>query len=247
MLIRPKHSRPSPIDKSVPVNATLAIVLAIAIIIPGCAARSRVPDAATGSIRVSVRFVSVSGDAISVRPADATAMLGVIPGAIFGAPHYSLQTERLGEVSTLPVNFSELRTVLNQQSAMIAADATAAGWKIDPGDTRFARVATTISHEGTRAGQLMIGFVDSISKKNLLLVFFDRPCRLTGTVVVHSRDGATTTFAVDVTVDKAGLYWLEMTGDGAGHNVIVNARVPPSPLFVVAPIENLKQRLIQIR
>jgi hypothetical protein len=249
MLIRPNLSRSSPIDRNVPVNATLAIVLAIEIIMAGCTTRSPVPDAATGSINVPVRFVSVSGDEISVndRPANATAMFGVIPGAIFGAPNYSLQTERLGKISTLPVNLSELRTVLNQQSATITADASAAGWKIDPADTRFARVATTISHEGTRTGPLMIGFVDSTTKKNLLLIFFDRPCRLTGTVVIRARDGATTTFAVDVTVNKTGLNWLEMASDGAGHDVIVNARVPPSPLFVVAPLENLKQRLIQIR
>jgi hypothetical protein len=41
---------------------------------------------------VSITFVDVSGKAISAndRPINATVMLGVIPGGVFGAPHYSL-------------------------------------------------------------------------------------------------------------------------------------------------------------
>lgn len=115
-----------------------------------------------------------------------------------------------------------------EQSATLTDDAATAGWRIDPGDTRLARVATTIAHEGTPG--LMVGFADSDSKSNLLLVFFDRPCRLTGTVLVHAREGQTTTFAIDVIVEKAGLNWLNMTGDLQGHDVITNTQEPPNPL-----------------
>jgi hypothetical protein len=230
-----------------PIKATSSIVLAVALMMTGCTTPKRVPNVATKSITVPISFVDVSGNAISAkdRPVNATAMLGVIPGGVFGAPHYSLQTERLGKILTLPINLSDLRAALNDQSATLTDDAETAGWRIDPADTRFARVATTITHEGTSG--LMVGFVDSASKSNLLLVFFDRPCRLTGTVVVHAREGQTTTFMIDVIVEKAGLNWLKMTGDSQGHDVITNTQVPANPLFVVAPVENLKQRLIQIR
>jgi hypothetical protein len=230
-----------------PIKASLSIVLAVALVMAGCTTPKRVPILAKQSIDVPIRFVDVSGYAISAkdRPVNATAMLGVIPGGVFGAPHYPLQTERLGKILTLPINLSDLLVTLNEQSATLTNDAETAGWRIDPTETRFARVATTISHEGTSS--LMIGFVDSASKSNLLLVFFDRPCRLTGTVLVHPREGQTTTFVVDVTVEQAGLNWLKMTGNSQGHDLITNTQVPSKPLFVVAPVENLKQRLIQIR
>jgi hypothetical protein len=246
VLTRPQFAQRRPYNGSIPVDAILSIGLAMALIMTGCTMAERAPDAATKSINVPIRFVDVSGDAIPVndRPGNSTATLGVIPGAIFGAPLYPLQTEKLGKILALPINLNELRVVLNQQSTTITADAATAGWKIDPADTRFARVSTTITNEGTRP--LMIGFVDSVTKNGLLLVFFDRPCRLTGTVLFHARNGEITTFAIDVTVDKAGLNWLKMTDDSDnGHDILTNTRVPSNPLFVVAPVENLKHRLIQ--
>jgi hypothetical protein len=63
----------------------------------------------------------------------------------------------------------------------------------------------------------------------------------------HPREGQTTTFVIDVTVEQVGLNWLKMTGDSQGHDLITNTQVPSNPLFVVAPVENLKQRSIQIR
>lgn len=228
------------------IKVSWSIVLAVTILMAGCAAPKREPNVATKS-SVPIRFVDVSGNAISAkdRPVNATAMLGAIPGGVFGAPHYSLQTERLGKILTLPISLSDLRVALNEQSATLTNDAETAGWRIDPTDTRIARVATTISHEGT--SNLMVGFVDSASKSNLLLVFFDRPCRLTGTVLVHPREGQATTFVIDVTVGQAGLNWLKMTGDSQGQDLITNTQAPSNPLFVIAPVENLKQRLIQIR
>jgi hypothetical protein len=213
----------------------------------GCTTPKRAPNLATNSIAVPIRFVDVGGNAISARdrPMNATAMLGVIPGGVFGAPDYSLQTERLGKIPALPINLSDLQVALNEQSSTLTKDAETAGWKIDPADTRLARVATTITHEGTSG--LMVGFVDSASKGNLLLVFFDRPCRVTGTVLVQPREDQTTTFVIDVDIEQAGLNWLKITGDSQGHDVITNTQAPLTPLFVVAPVENLKQRLIQIR
>jgi hypothetical protein len=218
-------------------------VFAVALMMTGCTT----PNVATKSIVVPIRFVDVSGDAIStkVRPVNATAILGAIPGGVFGVPHYSLQTNRVGKILTLPINLSDLQITLNEQSATLTDDAETAGWRIDPTDTRFARVATTITHEGSSG--LAIGFVDSASKSTLLLVFFDRPCRLTGTVLGQPREGQRTSYVIDVIVEQPGLNWLNMTGDSQGHDVITNAQEPSNPLFVVAPVENLKQGLFQIR
>jgi hypothetical protein len=160
---------------------------------------------------------------------------------VSGLPDYSVQTQELGNTLTLSVDFSELRKVFNTRSTTITDDATKTGLKIDPVDTRFARVATSLGFENM-AEPLGFGFVDALSKRPLTLVFFDRPCRLFGVV----KEGETT-IVFDVVVHGAGLTWIEMTGDGVGHVSMINAPVRPAPILVGAPIPLFMESFRQMR
>jgi hypothetical protein len=201
----------------------------------GCSVPRRASNAASEVIDVPVRFVGVSGDAISEdeKPDKWAAVLGVVPGGIFGMGRYPRPSEdAYGNASTVPVNLSQLRILLDQQSAMMSA-AAAAGWKIEPAETRVARLATTISNVGTDKGPLLVGFRDSVSKKLLVLVFFDRPCRLTGTAEYHALSGEIIKNTIDVTVKKAGLNWLEVREEGTNTHITNAAAVASSNLLFV--------------
>lgn len=101
----------------------------------------------------------------------------------------------------------------------------AGGLRIEPNDTRFGRVATTIGLSET-LGTLKVGFRDHVASKYVLvLVFFDRPCRLTGTL--RASNGQI--WSANVAIEKAGLAWLKM---GDGH--VTAAAVPSHFMFVIS-------------
>ena len=55
------------------------------------------------------------------------------------------------------------------------------------------------------------GLAESSTKKVLTLVYFDRPCRLSGAVIAHPSSGGIRTDDYDVIIQKAGLHMLETT------------------------------------
>ncbi len=228
-------------------NAVAATLLALAILMNGCATATRHADAGLGSITIPVQFVDANGDAGSEkdRPANGIAWFGAIPGAFFGTVRPPFEPNPIGTRRAFAVNLDELQAVYGRTSATMTADAVAHGFKIIPAETRFSRVATSFSYEGSRRSGLQIRFVDSDSKNTLELVFFDRPCRLTGTI--RSPGDTAIQQMVDVTIDKAGLSWLELSRNSADeHDVFRRAPDSPHPIFVVGPTqlkpESLQQR-----
>ena len=216
------------IYKHASLNCAVITVLTLAIWATGCSTAKLLPAAGTGSVIVPLRFVDVSGNDIlpNDRPAKSTALFAPISGAIFGKVHGPIQPIATGILPIVSINLDvvsidlgKFRASYGQQSATITADALASGWKIAPADTRFARVGVSIDYEGPRRDLRQTRFVDSSSKNILLLVFFDRPCRLTGTVLPSARDA--TKYIVDVIIDKAGLNWLEFSTNGAPNYVVI--------------------------
>ena len=220
------------------VGALQIIMLVVATITSGCISPRRASNVAPEVIDVPVRFIGVSGSAMpeDERPDKWVAVLGVVPGGIFGAARFRPPPEEAyGNASTVPINLSEIQIGLSRQSATISS-AAAAGWKIEPAETRFTRLATTIVSSDTDRGPFLIGFRDSVSKKSLVLVFFDRPCRLTGTAENQGPSGEIVENRIDVTVKKAGLNWLEATEKGTTTYITNATAVAPSKLiFVVEP------------
>jgi hypothetical protein len=169
----------SPPTDNVAATALVVMIAIIATTIFGCTTPTHNLGSATGSPNVPVSFVDARGDEIPAadRPDRWAAMLGAVPGAIFGDPHYPpKRTEGLGNTATVPIYLSILRAQLDQQAATLSVAAEKAGWRIDPGDTRLARLTTTITTDKSR--RFGVGFMDSVSKNRLLLVFFDRPAVL---------------------------------------------------------------------
>lgn len=193
---------------------------------------SRLPPN-NNSIPVAVKFVNASGNAISVydRPEDASLLLGAIAGAISGNPKRPLQTVRIAKRPTIEIDLGSLAAAIEPQAATITATAAAAGLQVAPADTKIARVSTLLEWKGTPGSQLYIAFVDSDDSAFVTLVFFDRPCRLVGSV----KDGKSTT-VYDVTIEKAGLIWLIHTPkDTTGSSVVHAAPATIRPTLLIRP------------
>jgi hypothetical protein len=99
--------------------------------------------------------------------------------------------------------------------------AVSVGLTITPSDARLLRIATSLLSEEPQWHSASTNLADSLTKKTLVLVYFDRPCRLSGAVIAHPSSGGTRTDDYDVIIEKAGLNWLETTKVGADSHLEV--------------------------
>jgi hypothetical protein len=122
---------------------------------------------------------------------------------------------------------------MSQHSAALAATpGVTSTLTVDPVDTHFARVAHQMNYQSAPRVPGASRIVDSGSKENLYLVYFDRPCHLTGNVSYGGAEPGSRDF--DVTIEKAGLNWLAATKKGPGdYSIIRHAPSPVRPVFVI--------------
>jgi len=216
------------------VNCGIVVVSLVAML-AACTAPSRLP-AGSDSISVAVRFVNSAGDPILAddRPVDASLLLGAIAGEIAGSQNRTLQTVRIAELPTIEINLRSLSSAIGQQAATLTSSGVAAGLQVTPADTKFTRVSTFLKWRKWRGRHsLQIGFADpDDDSSTLTLVYFDRPCRLTGTVERLYR-GEKETFVYDVTIEKAGLSWLITIPKGSTESVVRVAPALMRPILLI--------------
>src|SRR5579862_3656320 len=109
-------------------------------------------------------------------------VLGAIRGSFSGTPGQSLQTVPIGQEKSIRWNIDELSTEVKRQVAQLN-HATSPSLQVSPQETQFARVATWVSFKTKHPVTLGVGFIDSETGETLTLMYFDQPCRLTGTSV----------------------------------------------------------------
>ena len=203
--------------------AVLSFALAVAL--AGCSA-PRHSDNNPGVIVLQIRLIDAEGNSMVVdTPVYGIAQLGSIPGTVFGSPQPPFTNVAFGPHLSLEVDFKRLQAI-GAQSTTMTSQGTAFGWKIVPADTRFSRVSTTIGFQGSTGNVSRVGFEDAVSKNVLLLVFFDRPCHLTGTIVTPPRAGEVSKHVFDVTIDRPGFHWLVVEGDQAHDSAVVHHAKP---------------------
>jgi hypothetical protein len=163
-----------------------------------------------------------------------TAVLGSIPGTIFGNPQAPFISVRVDADQSLSVDSGRLRD-LSEQATTLSDIGGAIGGKIVPADTRFNRVATDFEYLGSPTAAHRIGFFDLAVNDILLLVFFDRPCHITGTANLPPRpEGEITRYIFDVTIDQAGFNWLAMHNDKVhGSAIVRHAAASVRPVYMV--------------
>jgi hypothetical protein len=244
------NHRLGPIARSSVVTFFAAITALLAVSISSGAPPKLPLQAATDSISIEPRFVDAKGDPVAIedRPGDVSLALGAIAGSIGGIPDRTLQVVRISKLSAIEINLGTFEAAVGQQAVTMTAAAAASGLRIDPVDTRFARASTLLNHSGALRGPLVVEFADKDSKNVLILMYFDRPCHLTGTkeIADRTRGGEKPTLVYDVIVEKPGLSWLVRTAEGASGFRMHAADEPVRPILVVAPVQNMRHGAVQI-
>jgi len=176
----------------------------------GCTATPCLSNVDAGLVTVSIEFEDYSGQPTDKGPRDSKLELGAISGEIYGSAQAELKTLGIGSSTTIAVPWTELEKFSAKSATVLSSAATAGGFTLTPSDARLVRIATIILSKDPEWHSATTNLTDSLTKKTLLLVYFDRPCQLSGTVITHP-SGATRTSNYDVVIEKAGLNWLEVT------------------------------------
>jgi len=181
-----------------------------------------------------MEFEGYSGQPIDKGPRDSKLWLGAIPGEIYGTTQTEFKTLGIGSSITVAISMAELEGFSVKSAAGLTSAAAAVGLAIKPSDARLVRIATSILSAEPQWHSASTSVVDSLTKKTLVLVYFDQPCRLTGAVTTHPSSGGTRTDDYDVVIEKAGLNWLETTKVGEdSHLVVRHAPASVQPVLMV--------------
>jgi|GEM_PF-4506212 len=138
---------------------------------------------------------------------DLYADLFLIPGAIYGRSSQGavlLVPAPIGRSFTIRID--ELERSIEPQARPLAEDAAAKGWKVEPSDARIARVGQMYFDMQRRETTGGAAFFDANSREPLMLVYADRPCRVTG--------GDSKETVLDLQIPTRGLHWVRLGRSG---------------------------------
>ncbi len=185
-----------------------AIAIGLCLSAVGCTTSPPVSNSDAGLVTVPVEFKDYVAQPVGKGPQGAQLWLGTIPGQLYGSTQAEFKTIGIGASISVAVPMTELERFSANHARRLTAAAAASGFTITPSDARLARVATGVLSQEALWRSASTGLAESSTKKVLTLVYFDRPCRLSGTV---SASGGARTDDYDVVIEKAGLHLLETT------------------------------------
>lgn len=126
-----------------------------------------------------------------------------LSGAFFGTPDTdSRWSVRANSDDQYELSIEQLQTELSASAAPF--DVTETALMLEPQTTRLATINSYVlsTFDGEPLG--ISRWQNQRSKREMMLVYFDRPCRVLGSVF-----NGDTEIRFNVSVPEAGLYWLE--------------------------------------
>ena len=154
----------------------------------------------------------------------------LITGDYLGYPNTPpIFVQKITVGSQVTLNIDEQLETIAKLSAPISKEAEVAGLVVSPKQTRFARFASLASqaddvNKGVGSGK----FQGEQADESLLMMYFDRPCKLSGV----SR-GSSSRTAFDVEIPKAGIYFIKLTPGGWNFR---RATLSPAPTVLTLDI-----------
>ena len=149
---------------------------------------------------------------------DTRLWLGLVRGAVFGNPSVTLH-EETGNLRQFSLDLNALAASTGQYAEPLTAAALAQGFRIEPAETRIARVGTYNYDALTGAAIGGTAFIEPVDRGLLILIYVDRPCRLSGTVRVSETQSA----ELDALVPDAGFHWLRVLDEDPNHQRMISA------------------------
>jgi hypothetical protein len=128
------------------------------------------------------------------------------------------------------LDLDEVRAAAEPLAAVLSREALDAGLAMTPADARLARLATVAYDPMTRRGVGSTVFRSAATHESLVFVYFDRACRLAGTV--RGR-GAEITY--DVKVDAPGLRMVKITRESPTRYAATLVGLPEQIILRIVP------------
>jgi hypothetical protein len=210
---------------------------ALYLIVASCAASPpKAPDqAAVTQVRVEALDNALRRVDSGMGSKSLSAVFPLIQGALYGAPTMEsvfLAPARFGEDFSLNVLLVEAK--VKPFAAPLTARSSSSGLAIDPASTKLVRLGTFLHDAQTGEWVSGAGFYVPPSLDNLVLVYFDRACRISGTFKSSVGD-----LIHDVTIPAAGMHWLRTTRIASNT---LSVRVDPHPpvVLLAAPVSSLR-------
>ena len=159
----------------------------------------------------------------------------LIQGSLYGTPTMEavfLASAQFGESFTLTESLVEAKV---KPFADVASDQLSrSGLTVDPGSTRLLRLGTFLHDAKTGAYVSGAGFYDLESRDLLMLVYFDRPCRVSGTIRAPAGDRVH-----EIAVPASGIYWLRLKKT-APNAYRVQVEPQPATVVMATPVSSLR-------
>jgi hypothetical protein len=181
-------------------------------------------------------------------------LFAAVPGRVAGPGADLLLRQRLrrepGMMETesqrsFGINLGYMRRGLERYATAYQSRAEDQGMRVDPAPTRLARLALAPAEPGqVQPYPAITSFIDREGGLEHLLLFVDRPCRITGRIDL-ARTGTFTdadpelrrrftgVFDHAIELPHAGLHWLVVTPAGERQWRVSRAPTPRSPVVFV--------------
>ncbi|HEV8331435.1 MAG TPA: hypothetical protein VGQ22_08455 [Steroidobacteraceae bacterium] len=148
--------------------------------------------------------------------------MGLVRGAVMGTPDVTLQDYAFSPPQ-FTLDLEALTPTADEHAQPLIMPALARGFRVEPVETRIARVGTYSYDAETGDALGFSGFIDPADRQLLTLIYVDRPCRLYGTIRLEESKVAD----LDARASTAGFHWLKINDQDPAHQRIVLA--PPLP------------------
>ncbi|MDE2304409.1 MAG: hypothetical protein KGL34_02530 [Gammaproteobacteria bacterium] len=210
----------------------------VAIVLAGCSTPPTAPAANYRWVDIPIRFdYSLIAPRYHHSQPDVTALrLFAIPGAIQGSDDGGPLADLRVQAGHAVLEMNTIQTAIAVRARPLSRDAHAGGLRIEPPNTRLARVAPmplTLDYQMFGSGSR---FEDADTGDGLILAYFDRPCRLFGRLDGTGLKGERLVSRFDVTVARPGLVWLELVRSPDRHTFEINSvAVSARPVFIDMP------------
>ncbi len=168
--------------------------------------------------------------------------MAVIPGSFHakGLRPY-IASRSIGYDTSIPLDLGHL-TKKFAPEAMPTTETAAPGFEVTPKETRLARLLPGLEFTSKKAMQLTEGFYDADTRNTLFLVYFDRPCHVTGTD--RQNTSLESPPQLDIQVEAPGWVWVETRKTGP-TTYVENSVPAPHPILLITPHDEALFRRIQ--
>jgi hypothetical protein len=212
-------------------NITRAALLNISltILLAGCVTpipdqydpqASSIPVRASSVIDTTVEYVGPNNIQLddSYYPRQVALAFPMVGGAIFGVPgDTAIFVSELDQSLHLYVDLTESKDMIDRTILPLSDEWQQSGLNIEPQDARIGRLGTFAYslEDGQQIGAG--GFIDTTTRRNLILLYVDRPCRLTGELSMDNR-----TYRHELEFAEKGFHWIVVEETSRSSRILKN-------------------------